>query len=87
MLKKDKINFLIKSLDRLYPKIPIPLNHKDPYTLLVAVLLSAQSTDIRVNKITSILFKKANNPKKMMKLGVDRIRQIIRPVGLSPKKS
>ena len=57
MLKKDKINFLIKSLDRLYPKIPIPLNHKDPYTLLVAVLLSAQSTDIRVNKITSVLFK------------------------------
>tara|TARA_X000000368_G_C22924578_1_gene664661 strand:- start:13 stop:645 length:633 start_codon:yes stop_codon:yes gene_type:complete len=87
MLKKDKINFLIKSLDRLYPKIPIPLNHKDPYTLLVAVLLSAQSTDIRVNKITSVLFKKANNPKKMIKLGVDQIRQIIRPVGLSPKKS
>ena len=87
MLKKDKINFLIKSLDRLYPKIPIPLNHRDPYTLLVAVLLSAQSTDIRVNKITSVLFKKANNPKKMIKLGVDQIRQIIRPVGLSPKKS
>jgi len=87
MLKKDKINFLIKSLDRLYPKIPIPLNHNDPYTLLVAVLLSAQSTDTRVNKITSVLFKKANNPKKMIKLGVDRIRQIIRPVGLSPKKS
>ena len=87
MLKKDKINFLIKSLDRLYPKIPIPLNHKDPYTLLVAVLLSAQSTDIRVNKITSILFKEANDPKKMIKLGVNKIRKIIRPVGLSPTKS
>jgi len=87
MLKKDKINFIIKALDRLYPKIPIPLNHKDPYTLLVAVLLSAQSTDVRVNKITSVLFKKAKNPKEMIKLGVDRIRQIIKPVGLSPKKS
>ena len=87
MLKKDKINFIIKALDRLYPKIPIPLNHKDPYTLLVAVLLSAQSTDVRVNKITSVLFKKAKNPKEMIKLGVNRIRQIIRPVGLSPKKS
>jgi len=87
MLKKDKINFIIKALDKLYPKIPIPLNHKDPYTLLVAVLLSAQSTDVRVNKITSVLFKKAKNPKEMIKLGVDRIRQIIKPVGLSPKKS
>jgi len=87
MLKKDKINFLIKTLDELYPKISIPLNHSDPYTLLIAVLLSAQSTDVRVNKITSILFKKASNPKEMIKLGVIRIRQIIKPVGLSPKKS
>ena len=87
MLKKDKINFLIKSLDKLYPKIPIPLNHTDPYTLLIAVLLSAQSTDVRVNKITSILFKEANDPKKMIKLGVNKIRKIIRPVGLSPTKS
>ena len=87
MLKKDKINFLIKALDKLYPKIPIPLNHNDPYTLLVAVLLSAQSTDVRVNKITSILFKEANDPKKMIKLGVNKIRKIIRPVGLSPTKS
>ena len=87
MLKKDKINFLIKALDKLYPKIPIPLNHNDPYTLLVAVLLSAQSTDVRVNKITSILFKKASNPKEMIKLGVDKIHQIIKPVGLSPTKS
>lgn len=87
MLKKDKIIFLIKTLDDLYPKIPIPLNHSNPYTLLVAVLLSAQSTDVRVNKITSILFKKASNPKEMIELGIDRIRQIIKPVGLSPKKS
>jgi len=87
MLKKDKINFLIKALDKLYPKIPIPLNHTDPYTLLIAVLLSAQSTDVRVNKITSILFKEANDPKKMIKLGVNKIRKIIRPVGLSPTKS
>ena len=87
MLKKEKIIFLIKALDKLYPKIPIPLNHSDPYTLLVAVLLSAQSTDVRVNKITSILFKEANTPKKMIKLGVNKIREIIKPVGLSPTKS
>ena len=87
MLKKEKIIFLIKALDKLYPKIPIPLNHSDPYTLLVAVLLSAQSTDVRVNKITSILFKEASTPKKMIKLGVNKIREIIKPVGLSPTKS
>ena len=87
MLKKEKIIFLIKALDKLYPKIPIPLNHSDPYTLLVAVLLSAQSTDVRVNKITSILFKEASNPKKMIKLGINKIREIIKPVGLSPTKS
>ena len=87
MLKKEKIIFLIKALDKLYPKIPIPLNHSDPYTLLVAVLLSAQSTDVRVNKITSTLFKEASTPKKMIKLGVNKIREIIKPVGLSPTKS
>ena len=87
MLKKEKIIYLIKALDKLYPKIPIPLNHSDPYTLLVAVLLSAQSTDVRVNKITSILFKEASTPKKMIKLGVNKIREIIKPVGLSPTKS
>jgi len=87
MLKKEKIIFLIKALDKLYPKIPIPLNHSDPYTLLVAVLLSAQSTDVRVNKITSILFKEASNPKKMIKLGLNKIRDIIKPVGLSSTKS
>lgn len=87
MNKLDKINFTIKTLDVLYPTIPIPLDHKDPYTLLVAVLLSAQSTDVRVNKITPLLFERADNPYDMVKLTVDEIREIIRPVGLSPMKS
>ena len=71
----------------MFPEVPIPLDHKDPYTLLIAVLLSAQSTDVGVNKITPILFKKADNPYDMVKLTVDEIRNIIRPVGLSPMKS
>lgn len=87
MTKADKVAFTIKKLDELYPTIPIPLSHKDPYTLLVAVLLSAQSTDVRVNKITPLLFKKADNPYDMIKLSVDEIREIIKPVGLSPMKS
>lgn len=87
MNKLDKINFTIKTLDELYPTIPVPLDHKDPYTLLVAVLLSAQSTDVRVNKITPLLFERADNPYDMVKLSVDEIRDIIRPVGLSPMKS
>ena len=87
MKKTDKINFIIKTLEDLFPKTGIPLNHKDPYTLLIAVLLSAQSTDAGVNKITPILFKKADNPYDMVKLSVDQIRSIIRPVGLSPMKS
>lgn len=87
MNKLDKINFTIKTLDELYPTIPIPLDHKDPYTLLVAVLLSAQSTDVRVNKITPLLFERADNPYDMVKLTVDEIREIIRPVGLSPMKA
>ena len=74
-------------MDELYPKIPIPLDHKDPYTLLIAVLLSAQSTDVRVNQITPLLFKKADTPKKMINLSVEEIREIIKPVGLSPMKS
>jgi len=85
--KTDKINFIIKTLEDLFPEVPVPLNHKDPYTLLIAVLLSAQSTDAGVNKITPILFKKADNPYDMIKLSVDEIRDIIRPVGLSPMKS
>jgi|TARA_B100001093_G_scaffold28471_3_gene24957 endonuclease-3 len=85
--KADKINFIINTLEDLFPKLDVPLNHKDPYTLLIAVLLSAQSTDAGVNKITPILFKKADNPYDMIKLSVEEIRKIIRPVGLSPMKS
>ena len=87
MNKSEKINFIIKILEDFYPKIEIPLDHKDPYTLLIAVLLSAQSTDKGVNKITPILFSKADNPYDMVKLSVEEIRNIIRPVGLSPMKS
>ena len=79
--------FVIKTLQDLYPEIPIPLDHKDPYTLLIAVLMSAQSTDVRVNQITPLLFEKADNPYDMIKLTVDEIRDIIKPVGLSPMKS
>ena len=87
MNKSEKINFIINVLEDLFPKIEIPLDHKDPYTLLIAVLLSAQSTDAGVNKITPILFEKADNPYDMVKLSVEEIRGIIRPVGLSPTKS
>lgn len=87
MNKQDKIDFTIETLDKLYPTIPIPLDHKDPYTLLIAVLLSAQSTDVRVNQITPLLFAQADNPFDMVKLTVEEIREIIRPVGLSPMKS
>ncbi|RDY61696.1 endonuclease III domain-containing protein [Flagellimonas nanhaiensis] len=87
MTKQEKVAFTIKTLDELYPTIPIPLDHKDPYTLLVAVLLSAQSTDVRVNQITPLLFAKADNPYAMQRLSVDEIREIIKPVGLSPMKS
>tara|TARA_B100000809_G_C15137098_1_gene531107 strand:- start:606 stop:1253 length:648 start_codon:yes stop_codon:yes gene_type:complete len=87
MKKSDKIIYLIDTLELLFPEVPIPLDHKDPYTLLIAVLLSAQSTDVGVNKITPILFAKADNPYDMIKLSVEEIRDIIRPVGLSPMKS
>ena len=87
MTKQEKVDFVISTLKALYPEIPIPLDHKDPYTLLIAVLLSAQSTDVRVNKITPLLFKKADNPTDMIKLSVEEIREIIKPVGLSPMKS
>ena len=85
--KEKKADDILKILEKLHPKTPIPLTHKDPYTLLVAVVLSAQCTDERVNKITPLLFKKANNPIKMEKLGVNNIEKIIRPCGLSPQKS
>ena len=87
MTKQERVRFIIDKLNELYPEIPIPLDHKDPYTLLIAVLLSAQSTDVRVNKTTPILFEKADNPYDMVKLSVEEIREIIKPVGLSPMKS
>ncbi len=87
MTKKEKAKYIIKTLEDLYPETPVPLDHKDPYTLLIAVLLSAQCTDERVNKITPALFKLADNPLDMSQQNVDDIRAIIRPCGLSPKKS
>ena len=85
--KQFKADDIRMMLEELYPKTPIPLNHKDIYTLLIAVLLSAQCTDERVNQITPILFSKADNPQDMIKLGEDAIREIIRPCGLSPMKA
>lgn len=87
MTKKEKATYIIDELERLYPQTPVPLDHKDPFTLLIAVLLSAQCTDERVNKITPALFKLADNPFDMSKQDVDEIRLIIRPCGLSPRKS
>jgi endonuclease-3 len=87
MLKQEKVQFVIDTLQEKYPEIPIPLDHKDPYTLLIAVLLSAQCTDVRVNKITPLLFAKADNPFDMIKMSVEEIKAIIRPCGLSPMKS
>jgi endonuclease-3 len=87
MTKKEKGQYIIDELERLYPETPIPLDHTDSYTLLIAVLLSAQCTDKRVNLITPALFKRANNPFDMIKLEVEEIREIIRPCGLSPQKS
>ena len=83
MNKKEKVQFVINQLENLYPKTPIPLNHKDTYTLLIAVLLSAQCTDERVNKITPLLFQKADNPFEMVKLSVEEIKSVIRPCGIS----
>ncbi len=87
MNKKEKIIFVINKLEKLYPKVTPPLHHSDNYTLLIAVLLSAQSTDAGVNKVTPLLFSKADNPYKMIKLNVSEIRNIIKPVGLSPVKA
>jgi len=87
MTKQKKVEFVISTLKELYPEIPIPLDHKDSYTLLIAVLMSAQSTDVRVNQITPLLFERADNPYDMIKLTVEEIREIIKPVGLSPMKS
>ena len=87
MTQKERADFVIKTLEELYPEVPIPLDHKDAYTLLIAVLLSAQCTDARVNLITPILFAKADTPQEMVKLSVEEIQDIIRPCGLSPMKS
>lgn len=87
MTKQEKVAFVMDELQKRYPNPPIPLDHKDPYTLLIAVLLSAQCTDVRVNKITPLLFAQADNPYDMIKLTQEEIRQIIRPCGLSPMKS
>ena len=87
MNKAEKVQFVIDTLEALYPEIPAPLDHKDPYTLLIAVLLSAQCTDVRVNLTTPYLFAKADNPYDMVKLSIEEIRDIIRPCGLSPMKS
>jgi endonuclease III len=87
MTKQERVTFVINTLKDLYPTIPIPLDHKDPYTLLIAVLLSAQCTDVRVNQITPLLFAKADNPYDMVKMSVEEIKEIIRPCGLSPMKS
>ncbi|MDD2984026.1 MAG: endonuclease III [Crocinitomicaceae bacterium] len=87
MTKKEKAQYIITELERLYPETPVPLDHTDAYTLLIAVLLSAQCTDVRVNQITPSLFKRANNPFDMVKLTVEEIREIIKPCGLSPQKS
>ncbi|MCP1994519.1 endonuclease III [Flavobacterium sp. HSC-61S13] len=87
MTKAEKVQFVLDTLDAVYPEIPIPLDHKDPYTLLIAVLLSAQCTDVRVNLTTPALFARADNPYDMIKMSVEEIREIIRPCGLSPMKS
>ncbi len=87
MTKTEKVSDILHILDKFYPTVETPLYHKDAYTLLVAVLLSAQCTDERVNKITPLLFKKADNPFDMLKMSVEEIREIIKPCGLSPMKS
>lgn len=87
MNKKERVAFIAETLERLYPETPVPLDHTDAYTLLIAVLLSAQCTDERVNKITPALFERARTPQEMVTLSVEEIREIIKPCGLSPFKS
>ena len=87
MRKSERAQIVLKILNKTYPKTPIPLDHKDNFTLLVAVLLSAQCTDERVNQVTPKLFKIASNPQKMSKLSQNQIYKIIKPCGLGPKKS
>ena len=87
MLKAERVAYIQQRLDELYPETPVPLDHSDPFTLLVAVLLSAQCTDERVNQVTPALFAIADNPVDMAKLSAEQIRQVIRPCGLSPQNS
>ncbi|HMC96481.1 MAG TPA: endonuclease III [Flavobacteriales bacterium] len=87
MTKTEKAAFVVRTLERLYPRPHIPLDHKDAYTLLVSVVLSAQCTDKKVNEITPLLFARADTPQQMVKLSVEEIREIIKPCGLSPAKS
>jgi endonuclease-3 len=87
MLKQQRADHLLRRLNELYPETPIPLDHRNPFTLLIAVLLSAQCTDLRVNLVTPALFKLADHPRAMMKVPVEKIKAIIRPCGLSPRKS
>lgn len=87
MTKKEKVDYIIEELEKLYPQVPIPLDHKDPYTLLIAVVLSAQCTDERVNKVTPYLFEVADDPRAMASMSVEEIANIIRPCGLTPMKS
>jgi endonuclease-3 len=87
MTKQEKVDFVIEKLEHFYPQVPVPLDHTDAYTLLIAVLLSAQCTDKRVNLVTPSLFAKADNPVAMANLPVETIREIIKPCGLSPRKS
>ena len=87
MTKQERVDFVINTLEELYPEVPVPLDHQDAYTLLVAVLLSAQCTDKKVNQITPELFSRAKSAKDMVKLEVEEIKEIIRPCGLSPAKS
>jgi len=87
MLKAERANYILRRLQDLYPQTPVPLEHRDPYTLLVAVLLSAQCTDERVNRVTPALFARASTPQAMAALPVAQIEKIVKPCGLAPQKS
>ena len=87
MTKPERADYVLGELMRLYPETPIPLDHHDPFTLLVAVLLSAQCTDKRVNLVTPELFRRADTPQLMARIPVGEIQEIIRPCGLSPRKA
>lgn len=87
MLKQERADYVLKRLEELYPETPVPLDHTNPFTLLVAVLLSAQCTDARVNLVTPALFEKADSARKMVKFSVEEINAIVRPCGLAPRKA